>query len=238
VEVFLGYAPRLPKVLVWAADVYDRGMAEGLETGLSAFVLAGGKSSRMGTDKAFLEFEGRTLLARILDLARSVAADVRIVGDPNKFSAFSPTVEDIFVDCGPLSGIHAALQNSNSELNLMLAVDMPFLSFALLQHLITKARNSPTAAVTVPRAANGWQPLCAVYRRSFAASAENALCAGHYKVDALFSEVAVQAIEEKELEEAGFARRIFSNVNTPEDVRSALSLRSEKSYVKSGPRYA
>lgn len=218
--------------------MYDRGMVEGLEAGVSAFVLAGGRSSRMGTDKAFLEFEGRTLLARALDIARSVTSDVYIVGDAAKFAVFAPTVEDVFHGCGPLAGIHAALRSSKTDLNLMLGVDMPFLSFALLQHLITRARTSPTAVVTVPCTASGYQPLCAVYRQKFGDAAEEALRVGRYRIDALFSDGPVQVIGEEELTEAGFAPRIFSNVNTPDDMRAALALRSEKPDVKPGPRYA
>ena len=64
-----------------------------------------------------------------LDLARSVTFDVRIVGSQEKFAPFAPVVEDIFPDCGPLGGIHAALRASSTELNMMLAVDMPFVSW-------------------------------------------------------------------------------------------------------------
>ena len=86
---------------------------------MTAFVLAGGKSSRMGSDKAFLELAGRSLLNRALDLARAVVPDVRIVGDAGKFAAFAPTVSDIYPARGPLGGIHAALTNSTTESNLI-----------------------------------------------------------------------------------------------------------------------
>ena len=78
---------------------------------VTAFVLAGGKSTRMRADKAFVSLDGRTLLARALDIARCVTQDVRIVGDPHKFATFGPTVEDVFPNCGPLGGIHAALRS-------------------------------------------------------------------------------------------------------------------------------
>jgi len=188
---------------------------------VSAFILAGGKSTRMGADKAFVTLEGRTLLSRMLDLARSVTPDAWIVGDREKFAPFAPVVEDIFPGCGPLGGIHAALRASQSELNLMLAVDVPFVSIALVQFLLTRAGNSQRADVTVSRANGGLQPLCAVYRRNFADAAEEALRARHYKIDALFDDAIVQVIGEEELETAGFAPRIFRNLNTPEDLASA-----------------
>ncbi|HKV82712.1 MAG TPA: molybdenum cofactor guanylyltransferase, partial [Candidatus Sulfotelmatobacter sp.] len=157
-----------------------------METDLSAFILAGGKSTRMGTDKAFVLLDGRTLLSRMLDLARQLTSNVHIIGDPAKFAPFSPTIEDIFPGCGPLGGIHTALRSSCTDLNLILAVDVPFVSLALLDYITSRATSSD-ANVTLARAAGGFQPLCAVYRRSFADAAENALRAGHYKIDTLFA---------------------------------------------------
>ena len=190
-------------------------------TDVSAFILTGGKSTRMGTDKAFVQLDGRTLLARILDVTRSVTPSVQIVGDRSKFVAFAPVVEDIFPNCGPLAGIHAALRATQTDLNLILAVDVPFVSLAFLQYLITRAQNSPEAIVTLARANGGLQPLCAVYRRAFAEPAENALRGGHYKIDALFERANTRIVEQEELETAGFSPRIFRNLNTPEDLVAA-----------------
>jgi len=186
----------------------------------AVFILAGGKSTRMGADKAFVALNGRTLLARALDLGRSFTSSVYIVGNRERFSPFAPAVDDIFADCGPLGGIHAALRTSRHDLNVMLAVDLPFVSLALLQFLVTRAKNA-TSMVTVPRAAAGLQPLCAVYRPEFADLAETALRAGRYKIDALFDPVRTQIITEEELETAGFSGRVFRNLNTPQDVAEA-----------------
>jgi molybdenum cofactor guanylyltransferase len=187
----------------------------------SAFILAGGRSTRMGTDKAFVLLEGQTLLKRALDLARSLTSDVRVVGDPAKFTSFAPVIEDLFPGCGPLGGIHAALRASETDLNLALAVDMPFLTPALLAYMLERAKNAESVMVTIPRTAGGWQPLSAIYRREFASIAERALRAGHYKVDALFPEAGVQVISELELQSAGFAPELFSNLNTPADLVEA-----------------
>ena len=196
------------------------------------FVLAGGKSSRMGvnTDKAFLDFGGQTLLDRALSVMGTVCDSVAIVGDPAKFAKHASSkygsskcrsvVADIFSGCGPLAGIHAALVHSPAELNLMLAVDMPFVSTKLLAFLFAAAEESD-AIVTVPRTTHGLQPLCAVYRRDFSAVAEQALRAGKYKIDALFSGLAVRVIGEDELGAAGFSEKSFFNLNTPQDRRAA-----------------
>jgi molybdopterin-guanine dinucleotide biosynthesis protein A len=174
----------------------------------------------MGTDKSFLTFDGRTLLARALDLARAITQQVHIVGSAEKYATLAPVVEDIYPNCGPLGGIHAALRASQSELNVILAVDLPWVTPELLRFLITRARSCP-ALVTVPRSTEGWQPLCAVYRRHFADAAEKALQAGHYKIDVLFNEPQTQLIPAHALHSAGFSSKLFRNLNTPQDLSEA-----------------
>ena len=197
------------------------------------FLIAGGKSSRMGADKAFLDFGGQTLLDRALTVMGGVCDKVTIVGDPGKFAEYGSSkydaakygsvVADIFPGCGPLAGIHAALVHSKAELNLMLAVDMPYVSRELLAFLFATAEDEDNhAIVTVPRTSKGFQPLCAVYRRDFSAAAEQALRAGKYKIDAAFSSVSVRVIEEDELAAAGFSEQSFLNLNTPQDRLAAL----------------
>jgi molybdopterin-guanine dinucleotide biosynthesis protein A len=185
---------------------------------VAGFILAGGKSTRMGMDKAFVGFDGCTLLARALDLVHSVTSNVYIVGAQEKFSGFAPVVEDIFHDRGPLGGIHAALRSSVTELNLMLAVDMPFVTSPFLQYLISEARAAGGASVVVPRSDDRRQPLCAVYRRSFANAAEMGLLAGRNKIDLLFEEAETRVIGKAELDRMGFSSSIFRNLNTLEEL--------------------
>jgi molybdenum cofactor guanylyltransferase len=202
--------------------MYDAAMNPASD--LAAFILAGGKSTRMGTDKAFVQFGGQTLLERALDLARSVTTDVRIVGDRTKFAEFAPVVEDIFPACGPIGGIHAALRSSSTDLNLIVAVDMPFVTPDLLHYLAERARNS-SATVTVPHCGGGNQPLCAVYRRTFADLAEKALQQGRYKIDAVFAGESTQVINEEELKGQRFSADMFRNLNTQAELTESRSPR-------------
>ena len=199
--------------------MYHRRM-DSASADVAAFILAGGKSTRMGADKAFVVIEGQSLLERALEVTRAVTSDVRIVGDAAKFAEFAPVVEDVFRGCGPLGGIHAALRASVAELNLMLAVDVPFVPAGLLEFLIARARGS-AAMVTVPRTGGRWQPLCAVYRREFVDAAEKALQGGRYKIGTLFDLVPTLAISEGELGDAGFSAGMFRNLNTREELQAA-----------------
>lgn len=184
---------------------------------ITAFVLAGGKSTRMGSDKAFVVLAGKTLLDRALAATRAVTGQVLIVGPRSKFSMYAPVVEDVFTQRGPLAGIHAALMHTTTDLNLVLAVDLPFMQPSFLSYLCDRAAQTQ-AAVVIPRAAGGWQPLCAVYRRQFRDLATKALAAGENKIDSLFANIPVAPIEEAQITQAGFSLDIFRNINSSEEL--------------------
>lgn len=174
----------------------------------------------MGSDKAFLELGGRSLLERALALAKSISDQVKIVGDPEKFGSYGPVIPDLFSGQGPLGGIHAVLASSQTELNLILGVDLPFVNAQLLNFLVDKAQESD-AIVTVPFVAGHYQTLCAIYRKQFSLIAEGALARGQNKIDALFPGLPIRVIEEPELATGGLDVRAFRNVNTPEEWEQA-----------------
>jgi molybdopterin-guanine dinucleotide biosynthesis protein A len=188
---------------------------------MAAFILAGGRSSRMGTDKALLELAGKSLIVRAVELARDTVPDVTIVGDPGKFAPFGSVIEDVYRDHGPLGGIHAALTHSEAEVNLILAVDLPFVPAEFLKYLLTRAESS-NATITVPSIGGYFQPLCGVYRKAFKIVAEHALSQGRNKIDQLFRDVSLCAVSEEEILANGFDSSIFRNLNTPEDWREAM----------------
>lgn len=179
----------------------------------------------MGSDKAFVELKGRTLLERALDTVRALTPEAILVGERAKFSSFGTVVEDVFRERGPLGGIHAALAATATELNLMLAVDLPFVEAGFLKYLVKQARGNE-ALVTVPKAAGGWQPLCAVYRKQFAAIAERALQGGQNKVDALFAQIRTLVVDEADITRHGFSLSMFRNLNTPADLEQARKQRT------------
>lgn len=194
---------------------------------VSVFVLAGGKSSRMGTDKALLAIDGTTLLDHALVLARRITEKVFIVGEKSKFAAFGGVIEDVFLDCGPLGGIQAALKSSATELNLVLAVDLPFLPESLLRLLLSISQGND-AVVTVPRTAGRLQPLCAIYGKAFSAVAEKSLRNGGYKIDRLFDQASTRIVDESELTAAGISATAFENVNTPSEWSDAKRRLSQR----------
>jgi len=191
-----------------------------------AFIIAGGKSSRMGQDKAFLVLDGKTLIDHAIAQAKSVAEEVFIVGPAATFSAYGRIVKDIFPGCGPLGGIHAALRRSRSEYSLVLPLDMPLVTPEFLRFMLQKALASQ-ATVTVPRAQDGYQPLCAIYRSSFADLAETSLQQNRCRIDALFAADSICIIGAEEMQQNGFDPRMFDNLNSPEDYQRVAAMRSQ-----------
>jgi molybdopterin-guanine dinucleotide biosynthesis protein A len=187
---------------------------------LTGFVLAGGKSTRMGQDKAAVTLNGRTLLEHTLAALREVCGDVAILGKPALYGTLGPVYEDIFPDCGPLSGIQAALTNSQTKFNLIIAVDTPFLSPAFLSYMAERAI-ATDSVITTPEINGYTQPLCTVYSRDFLPIAEQALRSGNYKIVPLFPKDKTLVIHEPELRQFAFAADMFENLNTPDDLARA-----------------
>jgi molybdopterin-guanine dinucleotide biosynthesis protein A len=107
-----------------------------------------------------------------------------------------------------------------TDLNLVLAVDLPFVEPSFLRYICNRARETK-AVVVIPRAAGGWQPLCAVYRKQFGSVAEKALAAGRNKIDSLFADVPVVPVDEQEIKQAGFSPDMFRNMNTRDELEEA-----------------
>ena len=181
----------------------------------------------MGTDKSLLRFGGSTLIESAIERMQQVVAHVAIVSPRDDLAKYAPVIHDVYQDRGPLGGVHAALVSSANELNLMLAVDMPFVNRELLKSLLGAAQESQ-AVVTVSRTRDGWQPLCAVYRKVFATIAETALKGNDYKIDRLFKQVAIRIVSDAELEKWGYTSDVFANLNTPDDLRNAAPAVSKR----------
>jgi molybdopterin-guanine dinucleotide biosynthesis protein A len=175
----------------------------------AGFVLAGGKSSRMGSDKALLPFQGRALVEHIAAQVLQAAGNVTLVGDPARYSYFGyPVIKDKYPGRGPLSGIHAALTESRAGWNLIVACDMPEITSEFLATLLERAERG-TARAVIPAGPSGRpEPLCAAYHSRAAHAIQAALDRDIRKVmDGL-------AGLEIDLWQLGDSR-YFHNLNTP-----------------------
>src|SRR6516165_5775611 len=175
---------------------------------VTGFVLAGGKSTRMGRDKAGLDWHGRPLLEHMMELLRSAADSVHVVGrDP---------LPDKLPGLGPLSGIATALEFSSTDANLIIAVDLPHLTKDFLKYLRNRLENSshPLVACKIESAF----PLCLGIWRPMLPEIQRRLAAKQLSVRGTIESTSTEVISETELREAGFDWSIFRNVNTPQDL--------------------
>ena len=145
--------------------------------GCAGFVLAGGRSSRMGTDKALVELAGRPLIACALDVLRAAGASAAIAGAHSDLSAFAPVVTDAQPDRGPLGGVCAALEECETECAVFVSVDMPLMPSALIAYLMEHA--AITGHTVTLAAVNGFaQTFPVVIRREALATLRAELTAG------------------------------------------------------------
>ena len=200
---------------------------------LDAFILIGGRSSRLGDDKAFVEIGGKTLAARSAQMIETALSPVRITfvaGSEGQFktdllsSLGHPVITDLKPGLGAWSGIDVALVNARSKWIFIFASDLPFVSIELLQLLAGFADGGNDAVV--PRQPDGrLQPLCAFYRVSSAlAAVEEILAVGGRlpPLTAIFNRLKTRVIGSDEYSGLENADKLFLNINTAADLAAAI----------------
>lgn len=185
------------------------------------FVLAGGKSSRMGRDKALLEIEGVTLIVRAARLVRSVLDEPTVIASKAGYELLGlRVVGDDFPGYGPLAGIATALHVSKKPWNLVIACDLPYLTKPWLEYLIERALKSEADAV-VPMNVLGPEPLCAMYHKNAEKRIRTGVEGGIRKVTDSFANLRVEHVEPDEWKGFASGGLLFKNVNSPADYNEA-----------------
>jgi molybdenum cofactor guanylyltransferase len=196
---------------------------------VAAFILAGGASSRMGRDKGLLDFGGVPLIVHLARLIEPHVASVTVVGSPRRYAAIGlRAIADRDtggqgsqrIRRGPLAGIATALAATRSTWNLIVACDLPYLSGAWLDWLLSRAMQSRSQAV-IPRTGRGLEPLAAVYRRECGAPIESALARGARKVIDVIAELRMDVVYQREWRQLDPRALVLKNMNTPRDYDEA-----------------
>ena len=201
--------------LIWSAvlrrDERPRAMS------VSAAVMAGGKSRRMGRDKAWLDVgDGRPIVRRVIDVLAEVADEVFIVANDDRYRGLGlRVVADRFPDGGVLGGIATALGAAVHDRVLVAACDMPLLRPDVFRLLVARSEGSDAV---VPRVGGEYETLHALYSKACLAPIERALASGRLRVISFFDDVRVRAIDEAELRAVDPDLASFTNVNTPEEL--------------------
>ena len=184
-------------------------------------MLAGGQSSRMGKNKAFLELEGKPLVARSLDVLQAVFAEVLISSNkPELYADYAvPVVRDEVLGRGPLEGLYQGLKVAAYDEVFFVACDMPFLNAALIRYLFSRMS---TYDMVIPQLSSGLHPLHAFYHRRCLPAIKNNLEAGRLKIIDFYSSCSVGYVPESDLQDFSNLSKAFCNVNTPDDWAAIL----------------
>lgn len=176
---------------------------------VAGFVLAGGASTRMGTDKGRLRVGSRLLIEEVAEKVAAAAGNVTLLGSPARYADISlPCLADLRPGFGPLSGIETALASGRGELNLIVACDMPGLEIAWLRAIIETAEHRQARCVVAHDSDGRVHPLCAVYKSSCFPDVRRAIDEQRLKMMDLIGELQADFFE---------IPCPVRNVNRPED---------------------
>ena len=185
---------------------------------LTGIILSGGKSARMGMDKAFIEIDGAPIIQRIYNIFEKLFNEIIIVTNQTEsYSRFkAKIVNDLIINRGVLGGLYTGLFFSSNPYSFCVACDMPFLKESLIQFLIHQTRGYD---VIVPRTEDGLQPLHAIYSKSCLEPIKKMIGMGKYKIIDIYPLVKTKIIEESEFINSdinlNLVRESFVNINTP-----------------------
>ncbi|MBI1999904.1 MAG: molybdenum cofactor guanylyltransferase [candidate division NC10 bacterium] len=193
---------------------------------MSAAILAGGRSTRMGTNKALLPFDGVRIIDGLLRKLRPLFPEVLVIANDRDVYADLgvPVFPDRIPEKGSLGGIYTAVFHSTFPQTFCIACDMPLANPAVIAYLRDRASGYD---VVVPRTADGYQPLHAVYGKACLPHMEAMIRADRLKIDRLFPVVRVRTVAEEELRPLDPSLRGFINVNTREELETAARLTQE-----------
>jgi len=193
---------------------------------MTGIILAGGKNSRMGINKAFLEIDGTRLIDNILAVYQKIFSEIIIVtNDPLSYTELSKTliVSDIYKSRGALGGIYTGLFYATYDYSFVAACDMPFLNKDFITYLIEQTGKYD---IIVPELPEGFQPLHAIYSQNCLSHIKKLLIADKLKITGFYKEVRLLSIPEEKIIPFNKDGRLFLNFNTPEDLEKEQKVSS------------
>lgn len=182
---------------------------------LTGVILVGGKSLRMGRDKAFLEIGGVPLYARMLHVLERIFADVILVGD--RQDRFTECKRPVYPDIYPgsaLGGLFTGLHQAATDYIFAAPCDTPFPSEALIRHLCLSTEGGDAV---VPKTADGYEPLFAVYRKTCLSPMKTLLEHGTFRIRELYQTTNVCYVDQNVISRFDESGRSFVNINTPDE---------------------
>lgn len=187
---------------------------------INAFILAGGKSSRMGTEKGLVMLDGKSFVKHSIDVLTELNLPINIISNTHLFDLFGyPVFEDVIKNKGPLSGIYTALMNSNKTYNLILSCDTPFINTGLLKFLMNEI--SDNSDCLVPMHDNCSEPLCAIYNKQCSDKLKMLIDENDLSVRNALEVLNTQFVDV--LEQEFYSEKLFMNINSKEELKNIKS---------------
>lgn len=186
---------------------------------MSVIILSGGKSSRMGSNKAFLKLKGKPFIEHQIEMLKEIFDEIIISANtPSEYEHLDlPIIKDIYPKKGPLGGIYTGLMNSNNLYTFMLACDMPFVNMELIKHLKSLINDFD---VVVPKSDRGFEPLHAFYSKNCIGPIKKQLEADNLRIISFFPDVNVKVVEMNSLTSSEGFKDSIKNLNTKEEYES------------------
>lgn len=192
----------------------------------TGIILSGGKSLRMGKNKAFIEIEGLPMIERILNLFKKIFKEILVItNDKNQFGHLDNVkiYNDLIPYKGALGGLFTGLFYSSNEYSFCVGCDMPFLNESLIKFLIKKIDGED---IIVPKTEKGLEPLHAIYSKRCLSLIKKMIDSGKSRIIDIYPLLNVKIIEEKEFIELDPEGKSFLNINTPEELEQIKSSNS------------
>jgi len=195
----------------------DESQPPGACPGVAGIILAGGRSSRYGCNKALVEFKGARLIERAVRVMRAVFREVILVTNTPADYAFLelPMVEDLIKGLGPIGGIYTGLERASKEAGFFVACDMPFLHQGLIRHMVAIREDFDAV---VPRIGRFVEPLHALYTKTCLPVIRASIDGHEHQVVKCFRALRVRYLEGEELAAFDPRRTSFFNINEPKDL--------------------
>ena len=195
---------------------------------ISSILLAGGKSNRMGKDKARLKLGGEPMILKyIASKLLTISDEVIVATDGRRYKNLNVRVkwvDDVYPGAGSLVGLYSGLKEASSDYALVVACDMPFLNLELLRYMIALPRDYD---ILIPKIGDKIEPMHAIYSRRCLQPAERLLEAGHLKIADMFPELRVRYLLQEVIEKYDPEHRSFFNINTPDQLEEARAIIEE-----------
>ncbi|MGY8824333.1 MAG: molybdenum cofactor guanylyltransferase [Candidatus Latescibacterota bacterium] len=183
---------------------------------LTVVVLAGGRSRRMGRDKALLPMGETLLLQRVIDAAAPLSSEhLLITNTPDSHTSFTwPIASDFYPNKGPLGGLYTALSHAKTTHILLLACDLPYLNTPFLRFL---SEQIDECQAVVPDSGDGLQPLCAIYSRTILSTVTQSIKENNLGMRRLLANLDIRKLSPEQWKPFDPDGNLFTNLNTPED---------------------